>query len=150
MKVTISQLSDWTGLDRRTVKRRLEGLPFDDGGRAGHHYESRDALKRLYLGEITTDETLDPQQERAQLDAARRRLAELEYQRRRGELIESDVVENHWVKMASNCRSRLLTLPSRLATAVVACTTVPEIEKSAKAIIYEALAELAKTGKPAS
>jgi phage terminase Nu1 subunit (DNA packaging protein) len=149
MKASITTLSSWTGLDRRTVQKRLEGLDFVNNGTAGHHYESTEALRRIYLGEpAATGENLDPQQEKAALDAARRRLAELDYQKRTGELIAADVVQETWIRMAGACRSKLLTLPGRLAVSVTGCSTVHETEQVAKDLVHEALAELAANGKP--
>jgi phage terminase Nu1 subunit (DNA packaging protein) len=148
MKASITTLAAWTGLDRRTVQKRLQGLPFENNANAGHHYESTEALRRIYLGEpAATGESLDPAQEKAALDAARRRLAELDYQKRTGELIPADVVQETWIRMAGACRSKLLTLPGRLAVSASGCQTVHEIEREAKSLVHECLAELAASGK---
>lgn len=148
MKATLNQLSDWTGHDRRTIKKRLEGLPFIDNGNAGHVYDSALALKRIYLGEPNPTGDLDPQQERAALDAAHRRLAEIEIAKREGELVETGLVQAHWCDMAARVRSKLLNLPNRIATETAAMTDYATIERSAKSLIHETLSELAANGTP--
>jgi phage terminase Nu1 subunit (DNA packaging protein) len=149
MRASITTLSSLTGLDRRTITKRLAGLDFEDSGNVGHFYDSAAALRRIFMGEPNiSGESLDPQQERAALDAARRRLAELDYQKRTGELIPVDVVQEHWIRMAGACRSKLLTLPGRLAVSVTGCQTVHETEQVAKALVHEALQELSDNGKP--
>jgi hypothetical protein len=82
MKITISALSDLTGFDRRTISRRLADLKCEDKGKGGKFYQSDHALSTLYGG---GGENLDPAQERALLDNARRRLTELEFSKRRGD-----------------------------------------------------------------
>ena len=148
MKATTNQLAEWTGHDRRTIKKRLEGLPFIDSGNGGHFYDSALALKRIYIGEPNATGDLDPQQERAALDAARRRLAEIEIARREGELVETSMVQAHWCDMAARVRSKLLNLPNRIATETAAMSDYAAIERSAKSLIHETLSELSANGAP--
>ena len=107
MKTSINQISEWTGLDRRTVKKRLTALPSDVDGQ----YDSRQALPLMY----GSNGQLDPSQEKAKLDSARRELAELEYRKRRGELIEQHTVFRVVETAATACREHLLCLPARLS-----------------------------------
>jgi hypothetical protein len=48
MKVSINQLWEWTGRERRLIKKKLEGLPFTNGQNKGHLYESTEALPIIY------------------------------------------------------------------------------------------------------
>lgn len=148
MKATLNQLSDWTGHDRRTIKKRLEGLPFIDNGNGGHFYDSALALRRIYIGEPNATGDLDPQQERAALDAARRRLAEIEIAKREGELVETEIVQSRWCELAARVRSKMLNLPNRLAVETAAMTDYATVERSARALIHETLSELAANGTP--
>jgi hypothetical protein len=48
MLLSISQLSELTGRDRRTLTKKLEPLPMTEGEKGGHLYESVEALARIY------------------------------------------------------------------------------------------------------
>ena len=68
-----------------------------------------------------------------------------EDQRKRGELIPAVDVQQYWCDIVSNARSRLLSLPSRIA-GVCAGKPQAELEIEARSIVYEVLAELASGG----
>ncbi len=86
---------------------------------------------------------LDPQQEKAALDAARRAEIETRLAERRGELIPADAVADEWVRLVRNARARLLSIPSRVAGDVAGTTDMREVERMVKGAIFEALRELA-------
>src|SRR4051812_31085841 len=46
MQVSVNQLYEWTGFDRRTIKRRIEAVKPDSVGR----YSSSAALEAIYTG----------------------------------------------------------------------------------------------------
>lgn len=48
MLLSINQLSDLTGRDRRTVTKQLEALEHVPGPKGAHLYESSEALERVY------------------------------------------------------------------------------------------------------
>jgi hypothetical protein len=48
MLLSISQLAELTGRDRRTLAKKLEPLPMTEGEKGGHQYESVEALARIY------------------------------------------------------------------------------------------------------
>lgn len=49
-QLSINQLSELTGKDRRTVKTRLGGLKSTEGPKSAQLYESKDALEAIYFG----------------------------------------------------------------------------------------------------
>ena len=51
MDLSISQIADLTGFDRRTVTKKLERLVWTEGEKGAHLYESRAALGALYVAE---------------------------------------------------------------------------------------------------
>ena len=51
MELSISQLADLTGHDRRTITRKLEKLVWSEGEKGAHLYESTGALAAIYLAE---------------------------------------------------------------------------------------------------
>src|SRR5213080_3841216 len=48
MLKSVNQLAELTGRDRRTIKKRLLNLPFVDGEKGSHLYESTEALPLIY------------------------------------------------------------------------------------------------------
>src|SRR2546425_8690689 len=48
MLLSINQLSELTGRDRRTITKHLEDLHFVDGEKGAHLYESSEALPTIY------------------------------------------------------------------------------------------------------
>lgn len=55
MQVSINQLAELTGQDRRTITKRLERLNFSEGSKGAHLYDSHDALDAIYLSESPRD-----------------------------------------------------------------------------------------------
>src|SRR6266481_6412767 len=48
MLLSINQLSELTGRDRRTITKHLEDLHFADGEKGAHLYESSEAFPMIY------------------------------------------------------------------------------------------------------
>jgi len=48
MLVSINQLSEWTGMDRRTITQRLADLHYVDGEKGAYLYQSDEALPLIY------------------------------------------------------------------------------------------------------
>jgi hypothetical protein len=48
MQVSINQLSEWTGKDRRTITTRLKDLAHVDGAKGAYLYEASEALELIY------------------------------------------------------------------------------------------------------
>ena len=139
MLMSINKLSEVSGRDRRTITKRLSGIaPSEDG-----KYDSAMALQAIF-----NPEELNPLQERALLDKARRELAELTKAERTRELVPAPVVQEHWAQMIAAARGKLLNLPGRLAATAVGVATIQEAERAARELINEALMELADNGLP--
>ncbi len=138
---TLSGLSVELNIGQRTLAKRLGNLP-------PHRIEGRRRFWRLaevvaHLGACDDEGArLDPGQERARLDRARRVLAELEAAVRRGELIPETDVSTAWGALIANARQRLLTLPTTAAPLVVGAESIAEIEATLRELVHEALAEL--------
>ena len=138
MLASINHIADLTGLDRRAVTRRLASIPHVVDGLA-KKYDTVIALP-LLLGHDA--EKLDPSQEKALLDRARREGVETENRKRAGELLEADEVAALWVAQVAIAKGRLLALPSRIAPAVIGLGDLRSIETVIRDAIYEALTEL--------
>ena len=88
---------------------------------------------------VESGEILDPQQERALLDRARRKLVELEQRKREGELVEVKDIKEGTSRMVLNARARLLAIPSRLGA-----IHGREAAGAVEALLFEAMADLAE------
>ena len=151
--MSISQLANITGLDRRTVTQRLEAVDHTGGEKPGQaiSYDTTLALPALYPGSRLDEgdaQRLDVKLERAKLDRAKRHLAEVALAEKKRALIPADSVQSHWSAMVSNCRARLLAIPSRLALSLVGVTDPHVINDIARGLVYEALTELSSDGMP--
>ena len=100
---------------------------------------------RASVGFADDGRVFDYDAERARLTHHQANAAAQEDQRKRGELIPADQVAQYWGDIVSNARSRLLSLPSRIA-GVCARKDQSTIEAEARAIIHEVMAELAAAG----
>ena len=141
MLATTNHLVDLTGLDRRTVAKKLASVPaLIEGG--VKKWDTSAALKLLYGVGVGDNEKLDPQQEKAALDRARRLAVETESRVRMGALLEATDVQALWVAQVGIAKGRLLALPSRLAPAVIGLGDLRSIEAVIREAIHEALTEL--------
>ncbi|EIC23277.1 DUF1441 family protein [Thiorhodovibrio frisius] len=143
MQVSINQLSEWTGLDRRTVKRRLADLPHKPGPNRAHEYESAVALRLIFGSGNPDGDRLDGQQEKARLDKVRADIAEVELERKRGDLIDVDAVTQTWERLVSVAKGRFMALPTRLSYDLAGLSEPREAERLLKNAIWEVLTELA-------
>ena len=149
MLVTISTLSDWTGIERRTIRRRLSDTPpVETRGRAAY-YDSTRVLGIIYqLGEGR----LDPGQERALLDKARREAVNISIDKQAGDLIELSEVQAFVNDAGATLQRRLLDLPARLAAPLVTMSDTADIRRRLEVEFHELLndlaARMAKAAKP--
>lgn len=97
---------------------------------------------------VTTEGVKTLEVERTRLVKAQADKTELELEALRGSLVPADEVTAHWQQFIGSARAKLLSMPSKLAGVLIACTDLNEIEAAVEASIYEALAELAGTGLP--
>lgn len=105
--VSLSDLATLTRRDRRTIRKALAGVaPAKRDGKT-IWYSAPVALDAIYTGTA-----LDPQRERARLDAARADLAELQAATRRGELLEVRDVRDTWSRRVLAWKERLRALPA--------------------------------------
>ena len=74
------------------------------------------------------DGELDRNQMAARKDAAHAEKLEMENAVRRGELVVGEEVREEWVKIASNIRASLMSLPSRLAKELSAMDEPREVQ----------------------
>jgi hypothetical protein len=85
---------------------------------------------------------------RARREAAEARLAELKVAQQQRRLVETDAVIRHWAAQVSTAKSLLLSLPSRLAAQLAACTASSLAHAVLEKAILEVLHELSGDGVP--
>ena len=138
----MDQLSDLTGRTRRTIQKRLIDLiPIVQKGR-GHWYESKDALPLLVESQNPGEVTKTLETERTRLSSAQADKTELEVEVIKGHLIPAEHVQITVDTMLSSFRSKLLSLPTKAAHAVLPLADIAEAEDVLREYINEALQEL--------
>lgn len=148
--LTQSQAAALLGVTTRRVRQRSQEdnpPPQDSAGRYPCEAFGKWLIDdfRRGLGISGDGSVYDYDAERARLTHHQANTAEIEEQRKRGELIPVDAVRLAWSDVVASARAKILSLPSRLAS-TVAGKSAEEIEKESRSIVHEALAELAEGG----
>ena len=143
---SISRLSELSGFDRRTIRKRLADLTPIREGRA-LLYETQDALPLLYSYGAEGDE-FDLTEQRARLAFHQANNERLKEEERTGQLIPADAVEQAWLDHVTAARAVLLALPTKLAPIVMSASTIREVEDFARDEIFRALDSLADETAP--
>lgn len=149
---TVAKLLDLT--ERRVNQLAKDGtLPKAARGR----YELVPVVRAYirYLREKTVNSDVgsdDYATHRARLTKAKADMAEMEREQMSNSLIPAEDVADAWEAMASNMRSRILSVPTKAATQAFAADNVTAAKKVLKEHIHAALAELSaievKTNNP--
>lgn len=113
---TSKVVAEWLGLTERRV-RQLRDKGVISEARPGL-YDLRSTVSR-YITYLRKG-SIDLNDERAALTKAKREAAEMENARLRGELLEAGEIEKGLRAMNLNIRSRFLSVPAKLAPALVA------------------------------
>ena len=141
---SVSALANELALDRRTVAKRLVGVP-PAGERSGNSvWRLSDALPALTEGrrsEAPPDEVSD----KARLMKAKADIAEMEAERLAGDLVPTAEVEAAWTEIMARVRARMLAVPSRAAPMAIGQPSIEAAHEVIETFVHEALAELAAT-----
>mgnify|MGYP003586346038 CR=1 FL=1 len=146
--ITQKQASELLGVTTRRLRQIEQEQPDDPPPRdqdgqypAPQFGEWLRAQWRKSVGFTDDGAVYDYDQERARLTHHQANAAALEEQTKQGRLIPADLVKQTWSDLIMAARARLLALPSKLAGC--AGSDPAEVEAQARAIVYEALRELA-------
>lgn len=147
----IANLMDVFGDSRATWKARLEsGMPVferqpEHSGKP-HVFDSQDVHGWLVAQATGRPAgSLDPQQERARLDEARRRLCELQIALQEKTLIPGEVVTRVWSAVTSTARQRFLAMPGSLLPQLLAANgNAAQIVEVVTGAVYQALTEVSE------
>lgn len=141
--MTIYMMSDLTGIDRRTIKKRIEGLVGQKGAKNGFYYDMHEALPLIYHPQGTKlDINRSMANESLLHERAKRERMELDVKRIRGEYISIEEVCKSVEKEYSFVRSQLRALPSKLAKPLSIMMNPHDVQKTIEESVNECLEEL--------
>ncbi len=119
MEVTCNRLSEWTGITRRVIKKRLDSLtPVGKGPGNAILWESREALPLIYAPAakvIADNGSGNWAEERARLAKEQADGQALKNAKDRGELIPASKVAETWGRIVTAAKLQFLALPDRLS-----------------------------------
>lgn len=150
--LTQSQAADLTGITVKGIQALARSADPPPKGAGGH--PARDFgewLKRRHLrglGVADDGKVYDYETERARLTKAQADKTELEAKELRGEMVRADEVIEEWGRMLGAARSRLLSLPTKIAPLARAAAGDEVAARLIETEILEALAELSDDGIP--
>ena len=140
-----AQLSKFTGVSERTLRDWMAKGIVPRGGLAESiravvaHYRNQVEEMRLSPGQVKTNLN----EEKTRLTKAQADKVELEISEREGLLVNAEEVKTAWASYVTACRSRLLSLPVRVALEVAPLTDPNQIQALIGLLVGEALNELA-------
>jgi hypothetical protein len=140
-QVTLMQLVRLTGKESRTIHKRIDGIPPVRTDKKSKWYLAKEVLPIIYdvqLGGVK----LDINQENAKLSQIKQRkeLLKLDEQERR--LIPIELIERQQNQMLTAFRSKILSIPTKLAPRLASMTNPRSIEDELIRECREALTEL--------
>lgn len=152
MDVSYSELSRLTGKTYRIIRSRLEAArvkPIESGEKGkSYTWDSVTALEAIYsnvsFADNGVERDFDFEKERARAEKERADKLELENARRRGELLEAAEVGRELSTVLVSFKTKLSGLPSRLSAMVDDPEERRRLFIEAKAIVDEALIDMAK------
>ncbi len=152
--LSANAFAEASGIDRRTVSKRLEGIePTRTQGRASL-YPLETLLRacaldvcRLYLptyqAKPVNGESLEEAKTRK--ESALASLHELELAEKTGKLLDAEQTAEWWTRIITNAKTKLLAIPTKAAPLVIGCKTPAQAKDVLERHIYEALTELSAT-----
>lgn len=148
MTCAVEDLADLFGYDKRRVQQLAEeGVAVR---RSQGKYAVWESIKGMILhrdsrkkNQWDGEEGGDYEAHRARLTAAKADVAEIAAKIAKGEAHDAGAVEAVWTDMLMNCRSKLLSLPSKLAPKLRKETDLAVCKELIEQAVHDALAELA-------
>lgn len=155
MIVNKKELSDIIGKSEEwlTQMQKLPDFPIlvKRLGRAGSDYDTKDVIEWLKKREIgnyvgNTD-LVDIDEAKRRKLAAEASLQELELMKEQGKVVEIEQVSKVYAEQLSNFRAKILSLPTKCASAVFTAKDIKEAKEILENNVMEALNELVEFGK---
>lgn len=145
--LSMNQLSEITGKDRRTIKKRLADVPVHETTSTSHIYDAHLALPILYG--VTDSESLEAQlqEEKIKFERARAEKTEIEVAKIKGELVSIEDVKKVNDRLFTYVRAHLISIPSKAAKAISLIDDPAVVKARLEDYINEALTELSDEEK---
>lgn len=140
--LSMSQLAEITGFDRRTVKARLSGIKAQNGPKGALIYDSTVALPILYAQDAESDLERQILQENLRKERAEAEIREMKASSLRKELVPIEDVATVVEKEYAAVRAAMLALPSKVSQEIASMDDVLKIKILLEDNVNEALAEL--------
>lgn len=146
--LSINQLSELTGKDRRTIKDRLTGLSPHSEDKRGQYFDTHQALERIFEHKKTEGGIQRKLlQEELRIESARAEKIELEVKAMKGELVPIEDVIKSVEREYTFVRSQLRALPSKLAKPLSMTNDPNEVYTRLTEAVDECLTELTSDEK---
>lgn len=148
--LSISQLSEITGKDRRTISKYLVNLAVHTKEKNAHKYDAHLALPIIFgNGSKAADDVDDIDVERARLTRLQAEKAQIDLDLKRRQLIPIDEVVGELEREYSYTRAQLIGLPSRMAQSLAVETDPAVIRDELAEAINQALEEMSADARRA-
>lgn len=139
---TVNQLSEMTGKDRRTIKKRIANLKIHSTHGRSEFYDMFEAIPALFSADSKDNVEEQLVQEQLRYETARADKMILEVEQRRGEVVPVSEVARIVSSEYGNVRARLLSVPSRCAKDLSLELDPALVKQRLEEEINEALSEL--------
>lgn len=145
MQLSVNQLTEAFGLDRATVRKRLQAAdaPHKSGPRGAKLYKLQDAIKACLVDFIGADQPGTYEEARTREMKARALKQELEVATMRAQLLLAAEVAQVWAEYIGKANTKLGAMSASLAPLLASMTDEAEIKALIDAAIDEVRAELA-------
>ena len=138
---TVNKLAEIVGMQRATVKRRLETVePIQVDGQS-KIYDSKVALAAIF------ESTDNPQKQKARLDGLRADKVELDLQLQKQEVVSLDDIVSDLERAGVEIKNKMLGIPTKAAPLIIGQTKLPRIKEILEDLIHEALESIGDSGR---
>jgi len=146
LNITSQELAKALKLSTRRVNQLVKESILRRG--ADGKFNLPEAVDAYYSFKYKSNEKVDYELEHALLEKAKREMAEIELDEHKGKLLYATDVEQAMATMILTCKSRLLSIPSKIAPKVLGQKNLAVIQDVIKTEICQALAELKEMPAP--
>lgn len=149
MRVNRAQLADVIGKTDKTIQVWLdEGLPRVYSGGTGTEsvYDTAEVIRWMIARETGSRDddgnVIVFEAERARLTKEQADKAAMQNAVTRGVLVDVNDVAKHWGGLLTNCKTKLLAIPTKAAPMVIGSKSLPQVREVLERFIREALHDL--------
>jgi phage terminase Nu1 subunit (DNA packaging protein) len=145
--LSINELSELTGVDRRTVKKRLLELPSKPGPKGALLYDPQAALRAVMFPDTPEAPELGDTPPKwvseAKFAAAQAKREEIKLAIEDGQAIPADQVFRAWESVLVSTKQKILAIPSKMESRHVDGMNSRQVREMAEVEVREALEEMA-------